>query len=271
MFNITAVLEDYVEFQAGEAFKKENEASYVLVKGSELEANKVALDSYFKSHADHTLILDVGGGPHVNHRGELSLYTIHMPQEVRHLVIADTSYSVTSVGDYFLSYDEEDYEDPEVSLENLTSIDLVGLRKVSSIGDDFLRYCSGLTFLDLSPLTNLTSIGHWFLCGCSGLTSLDLSSLINLISIERGFLYGCKGLSALDLIPLSNVDSIGGDFLSKCSGLTSLDLSPLRNVAYIGHRFLCRCTGLPPMDLRGLSIATPPRTRYLSYGGPSVF
>ena len=94
--------------------------------------------------------------------------------------------------------------------------------EVTSIGDIFLRDCSGLTSVDLYGLSNVTSIGNYFLYRCSGLTSVDLYGLSNVTTIGSHFLYYCSGLTSVDLSPLSNVTNIGNSFLYYCSSLTTV-------------------------------------------------
>ena len=126
-------------------------------------------------------------------------------------------------------------------------------KEVTSIGNNFIRFCSNLTSVDLSPLSNVTSIGIYFLADCRSLPSVDLSPLSNVTSIGIYFLSYCTSLPSVDLSPLSNLTSIGYSFLSYCTSLPSVDLSPLSNLTSIGDFFLYYCTNLTSVDLSGLT------------------
>ena len=148
---------------------------------------------------------------------------------------------VTSIGDDFLSW-----------CSKITSVDLSGLSSVTSIGDDFLC-CSEITSVDLSGLSSVTSIGNNFLSSCSQVTSLDLSGLSSVTSIGDDFLSKCSQITSVDLSGLGSVTSIGNDFLFYCLKITSLDLSGLGSVTSIGNNFLFKCSGITSVDLSGLS------------------
>ena len=108
--------------------------------------------------------------------------------DVTNISFSNSEPSVTTVSDYFSA------QLCDSSLSNL-----------STVGDDFLSYCSSLTSLDLSSLSNLSTVGDSFLYNCSSLTSLDLSSLSNLSTVGDSFLRNCSSLTSLDLSSLSNL------------------------------------------------------------------
>eukprot|EP01060_Flectonema_neradi_P021986 TRINITY_DN3012_c0_g1_i1.p1 TRINITY_DN3012_c0_g1~~TRINITY_DN3012_c0_g1_i1.p1 ORF type:complete len:398 (+),score=43.09 TRINITY_DN3012_c0_g1_i1:47-1195(+) len=135
-------------------------------------------------------------------------------------------------------------------------IDLLGLRHITTIADDFLSNCSLLKELDVSCLTNLTSVHSYFLAACPLIETLNVSGLNNLTWIGRYFLGGCASLTALDLGSFNNVTSAGSGFLGGCSSLRSLDLSSLSKLTEINDRFLSTCILLSTVNLLSFSNIT---------------
>ena len=122
----------------------------------------------------------------------------------------------------------------------LTSLDLSDLCSVTFI-DDLFCNCLSLTSLNLNGLRNVTTIGCYFLFGCEQLIELDLSAFRGLEAIGQAFLLGCDSLTVCDLSPLSNVTSIGNDFLYGCRSIENINLKYLSSVTDVGSSFVCFC------------------------------
>ena len=115
----------------------------------------------------------------------------------------DTTYSVTSIGNYAFSH-----------CSSLTSVTIPN--SVTSIADYAFEGCSSLTSVTIP--NSVTSIGKWAFISCSGLTSVTIPNSVT--SIGEGAFEGCSGLTSIT-IP-NSVTSIGEWAFWGCSGLTSI-------------------------------------------------
>eukprot|EP01060_Flectonema_neradi_P034304 TRINITY_DN5979_c0_g1_i1.p1 TRINITY_DN5979_c0_g1~~TRINITY_DN5979_c0_g1_i1.p1 ORF type:complete len:332 (+),score=40.51 TRINITY_DN5979_c0_g1_i1:159-1154(+) len=157
--------------------------------------------------------------------------------------------NITLVGDNFLS-----------KCAKLASLDVGCLNNVTSIGDNFMAECSSLSSLDLRSFNNVTVIGNCFLGGCSSLSSADLARFTNVTSIGHNFLVGCSSLTSLDLSNLNSLTKVGNNFLA-CTSISSLDLTSLGNVTAVGNWFCYRCPALMELNTRGLPHESAIRKR----------
>ena len=137
------------------------------------------------------------------------------------------------------------FEDRELEIINLEP-----LSELTSVGDNFMHYCTKIKSINVSYLSNLTTIGKNFMSDCTNLTSIDLSSLSNLTTIDDNFMLNCTNLTTI-ILP-SNIKSIGDNFMSNCRKLKSIDLSALSNLTTIGKNFMSNCTNLKYLDLSSL-------------------
>jgi hypothetical protein len=95
----------------------------------------------------------------------------------------------------------------------IDTIDLSPLKKLTSIGKNFLSYNSKLTTFKLHGLSELKTIGGYFLSKCKVLETIELSKLPNLEVVGPTFAWGCESLKTVKLIDLPNLKSIGLDFV----------------------------------------------------------
>ena len=101
-------------------------------------------------------------------------------------------------------------------------------QRVTTLGDHFLEGCIGLTnkdSLDLSGLKNVTSVGSFFLANCSQLKEIDLSPMTSLQHIGPGFAYQCNnstkvntGYLDIDNFDESNYTFATDESSARCYG-----------------------------------------------------
>jgi hypothetical protein len=107
---------------------------------------------------------------------------------------------------------------------NIQTIDITGLKNLTTIGNNFISSCNSLQTLILPEMTKLQSFGTNFIQSCSSLTSVDLSSFTNVSNIGNYFLAFCSSLTSVDLSSFTNVSNIGYDMCSYCSSLNEIQI-----------------------------------------------
>ena len=146
-------------------------------------------------------------------------------------VIAHTSG--TTLGNNFLK-----------DCTGLTTVNLNSLNDIDHVGDDFMSGCTNINHLDLSGLSGVTTIGSSFLANCNGFTKpVDFSPLANVTTIGDKFLLNTD-LSTIDLSSMTSLTTTGDNFLNGCTNLTSFNLSPLVSLQTIGNHFMDGCSSL---------------------------
>ena len=113
--------------------------------------------------------------------------------------------------------------------------------RVTEIGDDAFRSCSGLTSVTIP--NSVTSIGKDAFSGCSGLTSVTIPNSVTCIG-DYAFRY-CSGLTSVT-IP-NSVTSIGWAAFMGCSSLTSITIP--NSVTSIVNSAFAGCSGLKSITI----------------------
>ena len=124
---------------------------------------------------------------------------------------------------------------------DVTIPSILGGCKVTSIGEEAFKYCTGLTSITIP--NSVTSIGVAAFSGCSRLTSITIPNSVTLIGTSA--FYNCTGLTKVT-IP-NSVKTIGERTFSGCSNLTSITIS--NSVTKIFSRAFSGCTGLTSITI----------------------
>ena len=149
-----------------------------------------------------------------------------------------TELEVTYRGTTWDEYSDE-YTGNVVIPEEVTFMNRT--RKVTKIGDEAFRSCSGLTSVTIP--NSVTSIGDYAFYYCSRLTSITIPNSVT--SIGRVAFYKCSGLTSVT-IP-NSVTSIGDGAFFLCSGLTSITMP--NSVTSIGNNAFYGCSGLTSVTI----------------------
>ena len=134
-----------------------------------------------------------------------------------------TSYKVTAIGN-----------DAFRSCSGLTSVSIP--ESVTTIGSSAFYLCSGLTSVTIP--SSVTSIGVGAFGQCLALTTLTIPNTVTMIG-NKAF-YQCTFLNSVT-IP-NSVTGIGNSAFSHCSGLSSIIIPSL--VTKIGLSAFSECSGL---------------------------
>ena len=137
-----------------------------------------------------------------------------------------TELEVTFRGSNYDSYSKE-YQGNVAIPEEVTYMNRT--RKVTSIGTEAFRECTGLTSVTIG--NSVTSIGGRAFEGCEGLTSVTIGNSVT--SIGYFAFAGCSGLTSVT-IP-NSVTSIGSDAFYKCQGLKKVIIKDI--AAWCGIKF----------------------------------
>ena len=159
---------------------------------------------------------------------------------------------------------------------NVTIPSTLGGAKVTSIGQNAFRCCSGLTSVTIP--SSVTSIGDRAFSGCKGLTSVTIPDGVT--NIGKSAFYACRGLKSVSIPssvrkiePLAfynsgltsvtipeGVVSIGDSAFGDCWSMTSVTVSS--SVTSIGSRAFSSSSG------RMTSIVvSPENSKYASMNG----
>ncbi|MDR1017691.1 MAG: leucine-rich repeat protein [Lachnospiraceae bacterium] len=189
--------------------------------------------------------------------------------------------SITSIPDYTVNYDTNDYSyfsKTQITSVNLNNVTIIGayaffndkylinvnMPKVTNVGDSAFYCASSLVHIDLSKIT---SVGTYSFSNCTSLESVDLSSLsilglytfkycpklasVNLSEDLRTITVQCFESCGIKSIDLKNVASVGYSAFGGCTKLTDVDFG---DVTSLDSYSFSGCTSLKKIDISGLSI-----------------
>ncbi|UKK48490.1 leucine-rich repeat domain-containing protein [Prevotella sp. E9-3] len=139
----------------------------------------------------------------------------------------------------YKGYYPDSYQGNVVIPEEVTYMDKT--RKVTSIGNNAFRGCSGLTSITIP--NSVTSIGDVAFYKCSGLTAITIPNSVTTIGASA--FYGCSSLTSVT-IP-NSVTSIEGYTFYGCSSLTSVTIP--NSVTSIGDGAFFGCSGLTSVTI----------------------
>ena len=223
----------------------------LVVRSDDLQAHQEALASLLDAHADHRVILCFDGDAFIQN-GTLSMSKENIPDNLRHLTLADPLGKVSAIGDDFLkessslvSFGAKDLRRLEVigqtflgGCENLRSFDTRGFSSLKMLKWRFLANCTSLRSFDTLGFVEVERIGSECLSRCTSLASFNTRGFKKVQRIGADFLATCPNLAFINTVGLTNLESISWRFLANSRSLTSIDLDPLAHVKEVAHPFL---------------------------------
>ena len=165
---------------------------------------------------------------------------VAIPEEVTYM---NRTRKVTSIGD-----------DVFRECTGLTSVTIPN--SVTSIGDDAFSYCRGLTSVTIG--NSVTSIGNYAFFYCSGLKKVIVKDIAAWCGIKfdrsnsnpliyAKHIYSDEDTEITNLIIPNSVTSIGDYAFDSCSGLTSITIP--NSVTSIGNYAFDSCSGLTSVTI----------------------
>jgi hypothetical protein len=131
----------------------------------------------------------------------------------------------------------------------LTSVDLSGLKEVSTAADMFCN-CNSLRYVDMSAMTKLTSCYEMF-CYCSALGYIKTSNMPLLTEASTMF-NEAVSLSSIDLTNFAAVTSADYMF-NNCNSLTSVNISLMTKVTD-AHAMFGSCSSLKTVTATNFAL-----------------
>jgi hypothetical protein len=129
-----------------------------------------------------------------------------------------------------------------------------GLASITSIGDDFLAYCTSMIDFNATGLTRVTTIGDRFLYCCSALPSFEAQGLGSVVAVGSGLLSDSKALTAVNTRGFDSLTWIGRRWLSCCGSLAAIDVSGLLRLKAdeeVDEHFMFGCSALELVTCEG--------------------
>lgn len=223
----------------------------LVVRSDDLQAHKDTLTKLLATNVNHRVVLCLDSDAFVQN-GTLSLSKENIPNNLRHLTLADPLGKVSAIGDNFLndcedlvSFGAKDLRRLEIigysalgGCRNLGSFDTRGFSSLKMLKWRFLANCTSLRSFDTLGFVEVERIGSECLSGCISLTSFDTRGFKKVQRIGADFLATCPNLAFINTVGLTNLESISWRFLVNCSSLASIDLGPLARVKEVAHPFL---------------------------------
>ena len=216
---------------------------YVVIRDSQLAANKKKINTFFAAHPGAVAVLDVGTEPYVKD-GVFTLDQAQLPESIKNLAFTNTSGNVREIGRRFLrgpnpiDPGDENSEDDTTSIK-FSSINLNALIHVLRIGESFLRHCTVWKHISYAGFTRVSDIGSSFFFGLPEDPHHDMSPFRNVLNIHHVFFYEYNA-DSFDFRPFVKLKKIKEYFLyaSQSSNLTLKGLSYLVNLEKIGKEFI---------------------------------
>jgi hypothetical protein len=181
----------------------------------------------------------------------LAFGTFTLPSIETNLTLSD--FTISANAGVALNYGDFEYivlndETVEISKytgknEDVIIPNIIGGKKVTSIGYDAFGYCSRLTSITIP--NSVTSIGNYAFENCGSLTSVTIPNSVTIIG-RYAFSF-CENLTSIT-IP-NSVTSIGDHTFYNCRSLTSITIP--NSVTSIEYYAFYNCTSLTDVYYTG--------------------
>ena len=138
----------------------------------------------------------------------------------------DPNEFCTDDNSYFYIDVVEQPEPLKMESEELVSLQLVNVDPtITSLNNDFLRFCINLTDVNMSGLSHITTIGGNFMWNCEKMETINLAGLENVTHVGTYFIASCDDLISINLSNMSKLENVDTECLAENDKLETVDIS----------------------------------------------